>query len=375
VENTLDFLEEIFKEKNLFSSLLKSKDFNDIFDILISKLKYYLSSIDLYDNKEYYKILLNKIVLLLIKVNEGIIADLTIIAANKIEKNSEELKNNSDPIENKENKENKINNYFKSCDHLCTSQDEIKKKENNCKYSENEEYLNMYDIYNECLPFILQFYTDKNNRPIKSIDSTYKNSTQEILGNINLSIIELTKTIFEIIYINSKNKIFGYRISQLHIFKINKTYNAKLNSFLKVFTKQNFFNTCLEDLLKHEMNNYLQILLASIINNILDYSTNDIKNNKYENQSEKEISYLLLHHILTENDLINYIIKNSLNKNIEFEKSRNQINSGYLSFFISLAEKINKISLTNYQIKAALEKSKFLIVFLNFILRLKILEY
>ncbi len=375
MENTLDFLEEIFKEKNLFSSLLKSKDFNDIFDILISKLKYYLSSIDLYDNKEYYKILLNKIVLLLIKVNEGIIADLTIIAANKIEKNSEELKNNSDPIENKENKENKINNYFKSCDHLCTSQDEIKKKENNCKYSENEEYLNMYDIYNECLPFILQFYTDKNNRPIKSIDSTYKNSTQEILGNINLSIIELTKTIFEIIYINSKNKIFGYRISQLHIFKINKTYNAKLNSFLKVFTKQNFFNTCLEDLLKHEMNNYLQILLASIINNILDYSTNDIKNNKYENQSEKEISYLLLHHILTENDLINYIIKNSLNKNIEFEKSRNQINSGYLSFFISLAEKINKISLTNYQIKAALEKSKFLIVFLNFILRLKILEY
>lgn len=327
----------------------------------MTKLKDYGFELNLVNNRENYKIILNNIVLLLIKINESIITDLTNLSANNkcvnILEDSKIIVNNLTINEN---------NYFDDFDFDKNLENRNKKNLDINNVNNNNIYFNIIEIYEQCFPLILQFYTNKENRPIKKITSTYKNCDYEILGIMNLSIIELFNTFFEILVLNSKNKIFGYNLHQNDFDYIENTFKEKIDNLFNILKRENFFKICLEDLLKYEMNNSFQILFKNIITNILDFTTNELNNIKFENVDSNKILNNLLNQIFIDNDFIKFIIDKSLINETQFENTKKHVNSGYLPFLIDISDKINNISSHNNLIEKMLEKRKNLKNFFTF---------
>jgi len=365
-------MQEIFKEKRLFNSLLQNKDFNEIFDILLEKLQEFIDD-ESEKNNEKLSIILNQICLILNKINETIIQDLANFSDNK---EGSSFFENSNSVKNPEKFSlNKLldNDYFEESDIL--KKDDRNEKENNrSSMDENSNinnkknlgsYLNILNIYEKCFPYILEFYTNLDNRPKKKIPSTYKNSDIEVLGTNNLSIVEFVNNFFEILMLNSKNKAFGYYINKNNNFFIEKIFSEKLRKLYSIFVNKNFFRVCFEDLIKYEMNNCLQNLIKNILNEILEISIKDkniflLNDIGDENIEKFNLADLYLNHILINNDLPNFIIFNSLDKDIGFDKTKSKINSGYSSCLIEIAEKLNDASLQNFSIKEILSKSIFI---------------
>ena len=269
-------------------------------------------------------------------------------------------------------------------------------KENESKYFEDDEpeeklknnieenkasiknvtdvYLSFFDIYEKCLPNILEFYANEQNRPKRKIPSTYRNSEIEILGTLNISIIELIKTFFELLLLNNKNKVFGYKNGDLYgnkreslFLKMENELADKLKILLEIMFTHNFFKVSFNDLLRYEMNNHLQILIKSIISSIVDYSESENKTTQCAKEITMNISELLIPHILIEIDLLNFIIFNSLDKIVEFQNTKYTINSGYTPCLVEIAEKINNAKSDNRAIKAILNKSKpFFLIIVSF---------
>lgn len=357
-ENIVDFLQDIFKEKKLFNSMLESKDFNEIFDILLAKFNSLNASSSIED-KENTKLILNKIVLILNKINETIICDFKSNAAeSKVEKSTSDVcLNNS--INNNEPKP-KENKYFGE-----SESDENLKKEaedlNNAESDLTEVYLSFIDIYLTNLPVILEFYNQIENRPKRKIASTYRNEEVEIFGTLNIQIIELIKSFFEILLLNSQYKAFGYKaaLTNQNLFLMEEKFANKLKALFEVMFRQSFFKVCLNDFIKYEMNNYLQILVKNMVNAILDFSGSETNSIHDEIGASFNISRLLVDHLFSEIGLLDYIRFNTLDKIIEFDNTKSAVNSGFTPCLLEIAEKIEAAKSENIIIKEYTDKSIF----------------
>lgn len=310
-------------------------------------------------------------VLILTKINETIISDFkTAPVENKDWKSSSEI-NFSNNI-NKMQHNNNYNDYFKD-----ENENEIEENKSKATEKNNltEIYLSFLDIYEKCLPFVLEFYANVQNRPKRKIASTYKDGEIEVFGTLNISIIELLKSFFEILLLNSRNKAFGYRSANTitnnnnnnkekenSVFILDDKLAAQLKALFDILISNNFFKVCLNDLLKYEMNNHLQILLKSIFISIVDYSGSEINSAAAFAVSEKEtkinISQFLIAHLFSEIGLLDFIVFNTLDKTIQFENTKHVINSGFIPCLVEIADKINNAKNENYLMKEILDKSK-----------------
>lgn len=334
--------------------MLQKNDFNEIFDILLEKLKQLKSSESIAD-KESSKSMLHKIVLILTKINETILSDFKNLPGdNKASRSNSDINiNNIQKL--------KESNYFEDSE----SDENIKKEaaEENSKSAETnmtEIYLSFLEIHEKSFPLFLEFYANEHNRPKRKIASTYKNTEIEILGTLNISIMELIKSFFDFVLVNSKQKALGFKNLSENLFSIEEKFRNKLKHLFEIMFSHNFFKVCFNDLLRYEMNNHLQILINHMITSILDYSASEInqivvdqEENKFKNVSE-----ILITHLFIEIDLLNFILFNTLDKTIEFDNTKKVINAGFTPCLIEIAEKINIAKSENKEIKKILETSK-----------------
>jgi len=404
-ENIIEFLQEIFREKKLFNHLLLNKTFNEIFDILLDKYKEaFIISCNSFDDDSANiannsKIILNRIVLIITKINETIISDLKLNpAASEATENKAVKKSNSDlSINNNIHKfrqrlqQNENNIYFEDIEAEESQKiaEELNEESSGNSSNLTEIYLSFLDIYEKCLPAVLDFYANTLNRPKRRIASTYRNCETDILGISNLAIVELIKSFLELMVLNSKLKAFGYKSNKKNMdadnhensfitFIIEEKFEEKLRSLFAIMFKHNFFKVCLNDLLKYEMNNHLQILVRSIFGSVFDYASRSDNCGKIssvvsetemgEGKSSNKVNFcdFLIANILVENSLLDFIIFNSLDKCIEFENTEKAINSGFTPCLVEIAEKINDAKTENRMIKDILDKSKFELYFCFF---------
>lgn len=350
---------------------MNKKAFNELFDLLLSKLEQN-KGYEVDYNEESQKIVLKRIVSILLKINETIITDLSLFS--------------SDNKDGRSNSDFNINNIAKLKDFNYFDDNEA--DDNNIKKQTKEDlidkdkeanntdvYLSFFDIYEKILPFILEFYANEQHRPKRKIASTYKNCEIEILGIFNISIVELIKSFFEMLCLNSKNKAFGYKNIDENSYLIEKKFAIKLKFLFEIFLNNNFFKVCLLDLLKYEMNNHLQFLFKSIISFIFDYShkqidlidPDNIDNEIDKSQELRFCANMLIDHLLIELGLLDFIVLNTLDKTIEFDNSKTTINSGTTACLVETAEIIDNAKYVNDKIQKFLNegknnKSKFLIL-------------
>ena len=289
------------------------------------------------NNPEYIRCdyQLNDIIILLTKINEITISEITQYSAIKnpiISTQDQFIKNNYSSVDNYNE-----NNIDKKIEDKTIELYEDK----NPEIYNLEDFIPIFKNIIRILPCFLNYYTNLEKRPNKKIHTTFDKESK-ILGNTIIYILEYIRTICELINLSSSIKTLS--IQEINFEDLRKDY---LQIF-EIFINENFLKTFLSDLLEYNLNNYFQILFKIIITELLNL-----------NIAENDSFFM---HLFSDLKFLDFIVENCLNNEFEFKNSKTKINVGYLPCLIEISEKINLIKLNNLILNEMVEKSK---IFLN----------
>ena len=289
------------------------------------------------NNPEYIRCdyQLNDIIILLTKINEITISEITQYSAIKnpiISTQDQFIKNNYSSVDNYNE-----NNIDKKIEDKTIELYEDK----NPEIYNLEDFIPIFKNIIRILPCFLNYYTNLEKRPNKKIHTTFDKESK-ILGNTIIYILEYIRTICELINLSSSIKTLS--IKEINFEDLRKDY---LQIF-EIFINENFLKTFLSDLLEYNLNNYFQILFKIIITELLNL-----------NIAENDSFFM---HLFSDLKFLDFIVENCLNNEFEFKNSKTKINVGYLPCLIEISEKINLIKLNNLILNEMVEKSK---IFLN----------